>query len=112
MERIIESVASGFGNSIGWMAETGVLFLIFAILWVAFGAGLILNQGSVDQAWSTIRALPLPVQAIVWLLFLPVMVGLWAWESAWPFIVRITLVIGLGAWNLWMFLPRWVQNRP
>jgi len=112
MERMIEALATGLGNSVGWMAETGVLFLIFALIWVAFGAGLVLSQGSVDQAWVAIRALPLPVQAIVWLLFLPVMIALWAWESTWPFIVRISLVIGIGAWNLWMFVPRWIYGRP
>jgi hypothetical protein len=112
MERIIETLATGLGNTVGWMAETGVLFLIFALIWVAFGAGLVLSQGSVDQAWAAIRALPFPVQVIVWLLFLPVMIALWAWESTWPFIVRISLVIGIGAWNLWMFAPRWIYGRP
>ena len=34
MERVIEAVASGLGNSVGWLAETGILFAIFAILWV------------------------------------------------------------------------------
>ena len=106
MERVIETLATGLGNGVAWMAESGVLFVIFAIVWVAFGAALVVSQGSVDQAWAAIRALPLPVQAIVWLLFLPVMVGLWAWEQTWPLLVRLALVIGIGAWNLLVFLPK------
>jgi hypothetical protein len=55
MERLIETLATGLGNGIGWMAGSGVLFVVFAIVWLAFGAALVLSQGSVDQAWSTIR---------------------------------------------------------
>ena len=106
MERVIETVATGVGNGIGWMAESGVLFVIFAVVWIAFGAALVLSQGSVDQAWAAIRDLPLPIQAIVWVLFLPVMIGLWVWEQTWPLLVRLALVIGIGGWNLLVFLPR------
>jgi hypothetical protein len=106
MERLIETLATGLGNGVGWMAESGVLFVVFAIVWFAFGAALVLSQGSVDQAWTAIRSLPLPIQALVWVLFLPVMVGLWVWEQTWPLLVRLALVIGIGGWNLLVFLPR------
>jgi hypothetical protein len=106
MERAIETAATGLGNGVAWMAESGVLFVIFAIVWIAFGAALILSQGSVDQAWAAIQSLPLPIQILVWVLFLPVMVAMWAWEQTWPVLVRLALVIGIGAWNLLVFLPR------
>jgi len=106
MERAIETVATGLGNGIGWMAESGILFAIFAIVWIGFGAALVLSQGSVDQAWAAIRSLPLIIQAIAWVLFLPVMIALWAWEQAWPLLVRLALVVGIGAWNLLVFLPK------
>ena len=109
MERIIETVASGLGNSIGWMAEHGVLFGVFAVLWVAFGAALIWSQGSLDQAWETVRGLPLIVQIGAWLLVLPVMAGLWIWETTWPLIVRVLLIVGIAGWNLLVFLPRALQ---
>ena len=35
MDRVIEPLATGFGGSIGWMADHGVLFVVFALLWVA-----------------------------------------------------------------------------
>src|SRR4051794_26444065 len=103
MEQIIETLATGLGNSVGWMAEHGVLFGVFAILWVVFGVALVVSQGSLDQAWQTIRGLPLIAQAAIWLLLLPVMFGLWAWETTWPLVVRLVLVIGVAGWNLLVF---------
>jgi hypothetical protein len=46
MDWVIETVASGMGNTIGFLAETGVLFAIFAILWAAFAVALIWSHGS------------------------------------------------------------------
>ena len=109
MDGVIETLASGLGNGIGWMAEHGILFVVFAALWVAFGAALIWSQGSLDQAWATIRGLPLIVQLGVWLLFLPVMAGLWVWETAWPLLARVVVIAGLAGWNLLVFLPKAVQ---
>jgi hypothetical protein len=106
MEQVIESVAGGLGNSIGFLAETGVLFAIFAVIWIAFGAALIWSHGSIDAAWQWIRDMPLVVQGLIWLLFLPVMLGLWIWETTWPLALRLPLVVGIGGWNLIMFLPR------
>lgn len=112
MERVIETVASGAGNSVAWLAETGVLFLVFAAIWVAFAVGLIWSQGSIDAAWEWIRGLPLIAQAVVWLLFLPVMIGVWIWETSWPLILRLVLVAGVAGWNLLVLLPRWLQAAP
>jgi hypothetical protein len=110
MEGVIESVASGAGNGVGWLAETGVLFALFAVIWIAFAVALVWSQGSLDAAWQSIRSLPLVVQGVVWLLFLPVMLGLWIWETTWPLIVRLPLVVGIAGWNLLVFLPRWLQR--
>jgi hypothetical protein len=109
VEHVIETLASGLGNGVGWLAENGILFAIFAIIWIAFAAGLIWSQGSLDQAWNAIRGLPLIVQILVWVLFLPVMVGLWIWEASWPLVVRLVLVLGVAGWNLLVFLPKALQ---
>jgi len=109
MEQAIETLASGLGNGVAWLAEYGILFGIFAVIWIAFAVGLIWSQGTLDEAWATIRGLPLIVQAVVWLLFLPVMVGLWIWETTWPVIVRLMLVVSIAGWNLLVFLPRAAQ---
>jgi ABC-type amino acid transport system permease subunit len=106
MEQLIETVATGLGSSVGWLADHGVLFGVFALIWVAFGIGLVVSQGSIDQAWHTIRGLPLLVQLVAWLLFLPVMAGLWIWETSWPLVVRLALVLSIAGWNLLVFLPK------
>ena len=112
MDQIISALATGLGDGIGWMAENGVLFAIFAVVWIAFAAGLVFSQGSVDQAWQAIGALPWILQIVVWVLFLPVMAGLWVWETTWPLIVRLVLVAGIGGWNLLVFLPKALQAQP
>jgi ABC-type amino acid transport system permease subunit len=109
MEQLIEAVASGLGNSIAWLAEHGVLFAIFAVIWVAIGVGIVWSQGSVDAAWASIRDLPLIVQLVAWLLFLPVMAGLWVWETTWPLVVRLIVLVGIAGWNLLVLLPRAAQ---
>lgn len=106
MEQVIETVASGLGNTAAFLAETGILFAIFAVIWVAFGAALIWSQGSLDGAWQWVRSLPLVVQGMVWLLFLPVMMGLWIWETTWPLILRLVVIVGIAGWNLVVLLPR------
>ena len=109
VEQLIDTLATGMGNTVGWMAEHGVLFVVFAVIWAAFAVAVIWSQGSLDQAWQAIRSWPLPIQVVAWVLFLPVMFGLWVWETSWPLIVRLTLVIGVAGWNLLVFLPRAAQ---
>jgi hypothetical protein len=112
VEQVIQTAASGIGNGIGWLASSGVLFVVFAVIWLAFAAALIWSQGSLDAAWQAIRDQSLLLQGVVWLLFLPVMAGLWIWESGWPLVLRLVLVAGLAGWNLLIFLPRWLQSGP
>lgn len=82
------------------------VFLLFALLWAGFTAALVASQGSLDQTWEWIRSLPLIVQGVVWLLFLPVVAGLWIWETTWPLLVRLTLVASMGFVNLYLFFPK------
>jgi hypothetical protein len=113
MDRIVSGLVDGIvvpvTNAIAWAAENGLLFLVFLALWVGFGAALIWSQGSLDEAWAWIRSLPLILQGIVWLLFLPVVVGLWIWETSWPLLARLVLVGGVAFWNLVVFLPKALQ---
>jgi hypothetical protein len=48
-------------------------------------------------------------QGVVWLLFLPLVVGLWIWETTWPLVARLALIVGIAGWNLIVFLPRALQ---
>jgi ABC-type amino acid transport system permease subunit len=106
METIIDGAATALGNTVAFLATSGILFLIFAALWLVVGVGIVLSQGSVDAVWEQIRQLPLLVQAVAWLLLLPVMAGLWIWESSWPLMIRAVLVLGIAGWTLLVMLPR------
>ena len=57
-------------------------------------------------AWRRVRGLPLIVRALVWLLFLPVLVGLWVWRTAWPLAGRLVTIGGLAGWSLLIFIPQ------
>ena len=88
------------------LVSSGALLGVFAILWLAIGAAAVANQAGLDATWQAIGDWPLPVQAIGWLLFLPVMAGLWIWATDWPLVARIVLVAGLAGWSLLIFIPR------
>jgi hypothetical protein len=74
--------------------------LIFAILWVGFAVALAVNREWLDLLWNWVRALPPVAEIIVWVLFLPGMVGLWIWESSWPALVRLLACAGVVGWTL------------
>ena len=114
MEQVITGLVDGIlvpvTSAIPWLVSSGIAFVVFAAMWVALAAGIIWNQGGVDAAWASIRELPLIVQGVLWLLFLPVTAGLWVWETSWPVIVRLVVVVGLAGWSLMIFLPRSAQG--
>ncbi|MBN2045129.1 MAG: hypothetical protein JW757_08935 [Anaerolineales bacterium] len=74
--------------------------LIFVVLWLGFVAALAVNTAWLDILWDWVQALPPVPELIVWLLLLPVMVGLWIWESTWALIWRIIGFAGIIAWTL------------
>jgi hypothetical protein len=82
-----------------------VVFPIVVLLWLAFGAALVLDPGALDSLWHAIRGLWLPLQAAVWLLALPWVIGLWIWQSAWAPWLRLLLVAGLAAATVYAFYP-------
>jgi hypothetical protein len=82
------------------------VFTVFTLLWFAFIATLVFKRETLLSIWGSIRELPLLVQLILWLLFLPVMLGLWIWQTRWPLWLRVVLVAGLAWWNIFVFFPR------
>ena len=81
-------------------------FAVLGILWLGFGAALILNQTLLDTVWQFFRGLPGFVQVLVGLLLLPLIIGLWVWQTPWPLWIRLILVIGLGWATLYTFFPK------
>jgi len=74
--------------------------LIFAMLWVGFAIALVVNREWLDLLWNWVRALPSVTEFIVWVLFLPIMVGLWNWESSWPVLLHLLAFAGIVGWTL------------
>ena len=109
LERIIERVATSLGDTVGWMAEHGVLFAVFALLWLGFGLALVFNPRAIDDAWATLGSQPLAVQVVVWVLFLPTTVGMWIVQTDWPQVVQLALVVALAFWTLLVLRPSWLR---
>lgn len=103
---VLGAVVVPLGALISLLATTGILLLMFAGLWLAFGVALVRDPSRVDRTWTRLRRLPLIVQAAAWLLFLPVLAGAWIWRTTWPPVARYVLIAGVAVWNLLVFLPR------
>ena len=73
--------------------------VIFAMLWVGFAIALIANREWLDLLWNWVQGLPTVLQIIVWVVFLPITVGLWIWESSWPGLVRLLASAGIVGWT-------------
>ncbi|MFC2030574.1 hypothetical protein ACFLWA_07600 [Chloroflexota bacterium] len=74
--------------------------VILAILWGGFAITLVVNREWLDLLWNWVRALPTVAEIIVWVLFLPIMTGLWIWQSSWPALVRLLAFAGIVVWTL------------
>ena len=86
-------------------------FAVLTLLWLGFGAALLINRELLDMVWQSFRSWPLLVQLVVGLLVLPVIVGLWIWETSWPFLLRLILVAGLAWVTVYTFFPRKTPDR-
>lgn len=81
-------------------------FGILTLLWLAFGAALLFNQAALNSIWQAFRGMPVVLQVVVGFLVLPVVLGLWIWETSWPLWIRLILVIGLGFATIYTFFPK------
>jgi len=74
--------------------------LIFLVLWFGFVTVLVVNREWLDVLWNWAQALPSVPKIIVWVIFTPIMVGLWIWESSWPVLGRLVGFTGMVTWTL------------
>jgi hypothetical protein len=81
-------------------------FIILTTLWLVFGAAIFIKRDTLDHGWQTFRRLPILVQLMIVLLALPLVVGLWVWQTRWPFWLRLSLVAGLAWITLYTFFPQ------
>jgi hypothetical protein len=83
-----------------------VAFAILTVLWLGFGAALLLDRELLPKAWNLFRSRNILLQLVVALLILPVVLGLWVWQARWPAWVRLVLVVGLAWATEYTFFPR------
>lgn len=83
-----------------------------AMLWFAWMVGmwalyfLLLFTNRLDELWSAIHHFPLFVEVVLWVAFLPWMLGMAVWASAWADWLRVLLVVCFAAgWTI-ASLPR------
>jgi hypothetical protein len=67
-----------------------VWFLWMIAMWVAFFVLLFADR--LEALWNAIRDLPLVVEVVLWVAFLPWMLGTAVWTSSWSTTVRVLLV--------------------
>jgi hypothetical protein len=87
-------------------AAPAPLFGVFLLLWIAFMVALVADQGALDSVWNWLGSLPLLLQVVIWVLFLPLALGLRVWESDWTLWVRLVVIVALAAGTLGAFSPR------
>src|SRR5688572_11287309 len=76
------------------------LFFVGCVgLWLAFAWALVARPVVLDRAWHGVRRLPMVVEAVVWVAFLPWLSGLAIWESGWrtPQVRRLAVLAVAGA---------------
>jgi hypothetical protein len=81
-------------------------FAVLTLLWLGFGAALLFNPELLGKAWRLFRSWNILLQLFVALLVLPVILGLWIWQTRWPIWLRVLLVAGLAWMTIYTFFPR------
>ena len=84
---------------------------VFLLLWIVFAVCLIFSQETLDSVWHWLGALPLVAQVILWVLFLPLVVGLWIWHADWPLWLRLILILMVAIGNVTAFGPQRSRRR-
>ena len=74
--------------------------LIFMVLWVGFIIALVVNREWLDVLWNWVQALPMVPKIFIWMFLLPIMVGLWVWESTWSTFGQLVGFTGIVVWTL------------
>jgi hypothetical protein len=90
---------ASFWNDIVSKSMTIYANLIFLVLWVGIVVALAMNRQWIDDIWIWAQGLPTVPKIIVWVLFLPIMVSLWIWESSWSTFGRVLAFGGIVVWT-------------
>jgi hypothetical protein len=73
---------------------------------------LLFNRERLDTSWAALHGWPLLLQLVAWLLFLPVVAGLWIWETSWPILLRLVIILALAWATIFTFNPLKARKGP
>ena len=83
-----------------------LFFIAMVALWGAFIAVAFTSPETLMDIWRWVGDLWWPLQIVVWVLFLPWMVGLLVWQADWSFTARMAVIVLLAlGWSAASF-PR------
>lgn len=91
----------------------GVIWFFWMVaMWTGFFALLFAN--SLDEVWRWVTQLPAAIEIVLWIAFLPWMLGTWVWTGGWPEWIRVALVLTFAiGWTLVSYpRSRQVQSTP
>ena len=72
----------------------------FVVLWVGLAVALIVNRAWLDTLWTWAESLPLALRITAWVVLLPILVGLWIWQSSWTVLGQVLGFAGILGWTL------------
>jgi hypothetical protein len=86
-------------------------FLWMVGMWMAFFALLFADQ--LDEIWRSVRDLPFVAEMVLWVLFLPWMLGMAVWTTSWATWIRVALVACFAVgWTLVSIPRRTSKTKP
>lgn len=100
------SVVRGFAEQTpGEQLFSLAVFGLGVVMTALFAYFLVTDPARLAAVWTWTRSLPLVVQGVIWLLFLPWMVSLWFWVMPWALPIRLVLIVAALAWTNWLLWP-------
>jgi hypothetical protein len=79
-------------------------FLWMVGMWVAFFALLFADQ--LEEVWRLVRDLPLVAEIVLWVLFLPWMLGMAVWTTSWATWIRVAMIASFAVGWTVVSIPR------
>lgn len=67
-----------------------------SILWLAFAGLWIFSSETLGHIFTWIQGLPLILEIIVWIVFIPWVGSLWIWNSSWPLWLKIVVIVAIA----------------
>ena len=89
-----------------WRIVGGVVYFAAVGAWAVFLLMMAMSPDTLTEVWQWFRDLERPLQIAGWLMAMPWTAGLAAWESSWPALARLAIVVVLAFGTVLAYAPR------